>query len=1235
MFCPFNPSTQAGQVPILSISRSFVRLDWIAFCLALFGTGAHAGQEVHRLALSSQLVVDQQDLAVTEEDWHWLRQKRDLVLGVAGDGTAPLEIIQRDGSYEGIAADTAALVGQWLGMRITLRQYSDRPALLRALADGDIDLFVGDGQDGEGHAIARSLPFSTDRLALFRRYDDARTFPADLDGLRIALVPGHDQSLGQRFPGAQEVVAKSVEDGMAAVAFGQADLLLGDVVPVYFQLNRSFYGLVKFDRFIEHPDVGVAFVLRERDQRLLRGIDAALRAVGRARLDEVSRRWVGSGLTPVGERLPLSTEEQRWIERHPLVRLVLDDDLAPLAFFDDDGQFRGIAADLLEVASLRTGLRFEAVSRAGGFAKQIDSLLNGDADLAILAASKDRETHLRFSRPISSVPFVLVARAGPGSSAPVPGNGSGLRLALGKGNVAQAEMKAAYPGMQAVDADSYLDAMNLVSAGRADNALVPVTTARYYITRLFPGRLVITGLAGIEPVTANFAVRRADTELHSILDKTLASLAPDELNAISNRWRGNPGMSPQTWRDYGTLIQRIVIGAVLVLLLVLGWVLYLRREVHLRKTAERQLNDELRFIETLTDSMPPPLYVRDSEGRLLSCNRSYLSSVGLELAQVRGLTVEALPVECFESAPEFSQLYRQAMAEGRMLQGVRSVSLNGRTRWIDHWVQPFQDSTGVVKGVICGWLDITEHRQLVQELEAAKNLADEASRAKTTFLATMSHEIRTPMNAVIGILELALKRAGEQPIDRSSIEVAYGSARSLLVLIGDILDIARIESGRLSLAPQRANLRELVESVARVFDGLARQKRLNLVLDIDSSIQGDVLVDSMRFKQILSNLVSNAIKFTREGSVRLQIHGEGTEPGLLSVSLSVEDTGIGISEEDMSRLFRPFAQVERGYRQTEGAGLGLVICRSLCEMMGGRLTLTSSPGKGTRVDVELRLHRLDPAAEPVATVAAHVQSQRRLCVLVVDDHPVNRQILAQQLGFLGHDVVEAENGDEALALWQTRHFDVVATDCHMPRMSGAELARAIRNDERERPGAPTLILGLTADAQPEEVARAIQAGMDDCVIKPIGLDVLEEKLRAASGSAPTIEDRSPAVHEDGASESALFDLTPLAPLTGGDPVLIRNLVNELLETNRRDLKPLQDLANQGDVPNLLELAHRLKGAARVVKATPLIAACVNLEQTCRAPTLEPEALQETAEALRQAMLELERALAARIAVDDQ
>ncbi|RBH44722.1 hybrid sensor histidine kinase/response regulator, partial [Pseudomonas sp. MWU13-2860] len=200
-------------------------------------------------------------------------------------------------------------------------------------------------------------------------------------------------------------------------------------------------------------------------------------------------------------------------------------------------------------------------------------------------------------------------------------------------------------------------------------------------------------------------------------------------------------------------------------------------------------------VQTLTDGMPHPVYVRDRNGRMLSCNDSYLQATGLTRQQVIGKTVTQLLEDPSVSMPDLHDNYLEAMEQDQIINSSQSIELCGKTLWIDHWVQPFHGPSGAVKGVICGWLDLTDHRRLVDELESAKDLADEASRTKTAFLASMSHEIRTPMNALIGMLELALKRAEEGVTDKLAIEVASGAGQQLLALIGDILDIARIESG--------------------------------------------------------------------------------------------------------------------------------------------------------------------------------------------------------------------------------------------------------------------------------------------------------------------------------------------------------------------------------------------------------------------------------------------------------
>lgn len=461
------------------------------------------------------------------------------------------------------------------------------------------------------------------------------------------------------------------------------------------------------------------------------------------------------------------------------------------------------------------------------------------------------------------------------------------------------------------------------------------------------------------------------------------------------------------------------------------------------------------------------------------------------------------------------------------------------------------------------------------------------------------------------MLELTLKRADHGHLDRPAIEVAYNSAKDLLELIGDILDIARIESGRLSLAPERVNLRELIESVVRVFDGLARQKNLNLLLAFNPGVdERDVQIDPLRFKQILSNLVSNAIKFTEQGEVKIKVDIQATgQPQQIQMKLVVEDTGIGISRDDQQRLFEPFSQADNsGHLARSGAGLGLVICRSLCEMMGGQLALSSVPSVGTQVFVSLQMTSLAPAYPLIELKPAPQDAAAILNVLVVDDHPANRLLMCQQLGFLGHRFTAVQHGAAGFQAWRQEHFDLIIADCNMPVMNGYELARAIREHEQRENMPPCIILGFTANAQPEEKQRCRDAGMSDCLFKPISLTTLERHLAEITPLAP----------------ARIFDLDSLNALTGGDPLLSRRLLEELLSSSRRDREELMALLAQGAHQDLIDQAHKIKGAARIVQARTLAEQCEMLEQA--GEDADRAQLAIWVKAIENAMFDLEQVL---------
>ena len=478
-----------------------------------------------------------------------------------------------------------------------------------------------------------------------------------------------------------------------------------------------------------------------------------------------------------------------------------------------------------------------------------------------------------------------------------------------------------------------------------------------------------------------------------------------------------------------------------------------------------------------------------------------------------------------------------------------------------------------------------------------------------------------PLIAIIGMLELTLKRIEQAHPDRPAIDVAYNSAKDLLALIGDILDIARIESGHLTLHPERVNLGETVASVVRIFDGLARQKDLRLLLDFSpAQPPTDVLLDPMRFKQVLSNLVSNAIKFTEQGQVRIVVELQVTdEPDRALLRVQVKDSGIGISEQDQQRLFEPFAQATHSAQSTRGgAGLGLVISRTLCEMMGGGLQLRSQPGAGTQVELSLHLATLPPELMPKTTEAPIQSTSTPLNVLVVDDHPANRLLMCQQLEFLGHQCSAAAEGEAGFAAWKHGLFDLVIVDCNMPIMNGYELARLIRQHEQQQSRAVCTLLGFTANAQPEEIQRCKQAGMDDCLFKPLSLTALKQWIDRIKPIT-----RSPA-----------FSLEGLQLLTGGNPKLDQRLLSELLNCNRLDREQLRALSQCKDRQSFLDVAHKIKGAARIVHACRLIDSCEALEIACH-DVFHPETVADCTKAIERAMLELEQALQQQIGHNDK
>lgn len=483
--------------------------------------------------------------------------------------------------------------------------------------------------------------------------------------------------------------------------------------------------------------------------------------------------------------------------------------------------------------------------------------------------------------------------------------------------------------------------------------------------------------------------------------------------------------------------------------------------------------------------------------------------------------------------------------------------------------------------------DLRERQILLNELQVSKEAAEKASRSKTVFLATMSHEIRTPLNAIIGMLELVLTRKDSAELNTQSVHIAYESANHLLGLIGDILDISRIESGKLTLLPESARVKTLLESVSNVFSGLARQKQLSLRLDIDPLADELVWVDALKIKQILSNLLSNAIKFTDHGGIDVRCQVTPAGETFLHFVISVSDTGLGIPAVQIDQIFTPFFVIHDAVSDpSAGAGLGLAICKALAELMGGRLDVESEPGAGTRMTFRVSLERISADSAAASTDHASVGGKGHdgpLTVLLVEDHLPSQYLLYQQITYLGHRAITASNGLEGVAMWQENDVDFVITDCNMPELSGHEMTRSIRRLELGQRTRPCVIIGLTADAQREELERCLASGMNHALAKPINLAGLNRFIPLLDGDNPQVED----------APSRMNDIR--------DAMAV-----QVIQSNINEHAALQQALDQGDVAELKRIAHKLKGTAYLLNLSGLLEQCVEINDLATGGAMSDE-----------------------------
>ncbi len=623
------------------------------------------------------------------------------------------------------------------------------------------------------------------------------------------------------------------------------------------------------------------------------------------------------------------------------------------------------------------------------------------------------------------------------------------------------------------------------------------------------------------------------------------------------------------------------------------------RDITERKLAEQKIAAQNLRYQTLLKSSVDGIHIIDLDGNIVDVNEAFCRQLGYPYAEAMQLNVTQWDSQW--SAEEVLRILKELINSGVAKQ------FETKHRRKDGYIIDVEINAVpvVVEGrslLFASARDITGRKQNEAVILLAKERAEALVRSKSEFLANMSHEIRTPMNAIIGLSHLALNKEAPPEI-RDYLEKISISSNNLLSILNDILDLSKLEAGRLTIDHSPFDLKEVLDNISKLFADRAEEKGLDFHMNVAPEVPRGLVGDALRLQQVLINLLGNAIKFTGRGQVELNITVRDITPSGAQLLFCVADTGIGMSDHDREKLFQPFSQVDGSItRRFGGTGLGLAISHNLLQLMGGEFSIESVPGKGSSFSFELALGVSTvsdqyPSGTPIPTPGDFSELLGGARVLVAEDNLINQQVVQEFLNLSGITVEIANNGKEAIALLEHSVFDAVLMDVHMPEMDGFAATRLIRGQARF---ADLPVIALTAGVTKEERQRCMASGMNDFIAKPINPKKLMSTL--AQWITPTVAAATDTVAAAPGAEKLFsaddlpgFDLHNLLEMVGNNQELVIRLLRIFMDSVKDLPDEIEAMAAKGDLVPAGKLVHKIKGASGTIGAIHLHAASEALE----------------------------------------
>jgi len=1055
----------------------------------------HRAIRQHWLSLTDDRTKKPVELSVEEHLW---LKKHPIIQVGADQNWPPFEFADETGKHLGIAADYLQIISAQLGIQFNV-QPNEWKTVLESAKQHNLDLLACTGQTEERKAYFDfTQPYiEIDTVIVIPKNNQQIKDIADLAGKKVALPKNnfvHEQ-LRSRFPEINYHFTLSNEEAIQAVSLGKADAYVGNLAVAGHFIQKNLLTNLKIVNQTPFKKTKLSLAIRKDWPELTRMINKVLSNVALSQHNKILKTWLPAISMPemLKTQLKLSNLEKAWIAEHPTILVSGDPQWPPTSLFNKQQKYLGIVPDYLKLISKATGLQFK-YKNAGTWDSALDHFAQHEIDMIDgLASSKERAKTMLFSDPYLKMQSAIITSDDMGYINDL-NDVDDKRIGIIKGYITEQLIARDYPNIKPVLLANSEQGLRALANKEIDAFILDIPTFDYYSRKLGISNLKIAGITDYS-LDIGFGIQKDYPELQSILNKALQTISKQQRHAIYRKWISVEYIQKIDYQ----LILKIVGIALLVLCILVIWNWTLIQQIKRRKQAEKNLKTERQRLLDIIEFLPDPTFVVDQNRCIIAWNKAIEDLTGTLFSDIRGQGNYAYSQAIYgirratlidlysDPKVNLSSTYSSLTQDGSLYHAENFLEKTNTGIGVYLWIQaaPLCDSDGHPYGAIQTLKDISQLKKTEQQLIDSRKKAEQATQAKSEFLANMSHEIRTPMNAILGFTEL-LEDQIESQKHKNYLSTIKSAGKSLLMLINDILDLSKVEAGKMELQLESVNPHILFEEIGNIFSIKMQENNLEFLIEIDQQIPDCLVLDGLRLRQVLFNLLGNAVKFTRDGHIKMTAEKKYTEEdhSVLDLLIKIEDTGMGIPKDQQERVFRIFEQKsEQSVKQFGGTGLGLSICKRLTKLMNGDLTLESTVGKGSTFS--LALHEVAVSAQKLETEPVHNRfelshiSLAPATVLIVDDIKNNRDVVRENFAMTDITTLEAENGEHAVELAKQGGIDLILMDIRMPVMGGYEAADKIKSFSN------IPIVALTASVLRDEYEKIKSSNFDGYLRKPV------------------------------------------------------------------------------------------------------------------------------------------------------